>query len=45
LRQLFRNIIHHPVSLERLLVQVKHEFNASNKVLYGPENLLAEGKL
>lgn len=30
-------------TLEEMLVQVKHEFNASNKVMYKPEALLAEG--
>lgn len=34
-------------TLDRLLVQVKHEFNASNRDLYdaSPEALLAEGKI
>jgi hypothetical protein len=32
-------------TLENLKVQVKHEFNASNKDLYKPEFLLAEGKI
>ena len=32
-------------SLEKLKVQVKHEFNASNKEIYQPETLLAEGKI
>lgn len=32
-------------TLEKLLVQIKHEFNASNKDMYRPESLLAEGKL
>ncbi len=31
--------------LENLKVQVKHEFNASNKDLYKPEFLLARGKI
>jgi len=30
-------------TLEKMLVQVKHEFNASNKGMYQPEALLAEG--
>jgi len=30
-------------TLDKLKVQVKHEFNASNKELYKKENLLAEG--
>ncbi len=30
-------------TLEKMLVQVKHEFNASNKGMYKPEALLAEG--
>jgi len=30
-------------SLDTMLVQVKHEFNASNKQMYRPEALLAEG--
>jgi hypothetical protein len=32
-------------TLENLKVQVKHEFNASNKDLYKKEYLLAEGKI
>lgn len=32
-------------NLNKLKVQVKHEFNASNKDLYQKENLLAEGKI
>lgn len=32
-------------TLERLNVQIKHEFNASNKDLYRAEFLLAEGKI
>lgn len=32
-------------TLEKMLVQVKHEFNASNKEIYKPEALLAEGKI
>ncbi len=32
-------------TLEKLKVQVKHEFNASNKELYKQEYLLAEGKI
>jgi len=32
-------------TLEKLLVQVKHEFNASNKALYRPGALLAEGDI
>ncbi len=32
-------------TLDKLLVQVKHEFNASNKDLYKEEALLAEGKI
>jgi len=32
-------------TLDKLLVQVKHEFNASNKDLYKAEALLAEGKI
>lgn len=30
-------------TLEKMLVQIKHEFNASNKEMYKPEALLAEG--
>ncbi len=30
-------------TLEKMLVQVKHEFNTSNKKMYKPEALLAEG--
>ena len=32
-------------TLDKLLVQVKHEFNASNRELYTREALLAEGKI
>jgi len=32
-------------TLENLKVQVKHEFNASNKELYKPEFLLAKGRI
>jgi len=32
-------------TLERLLVQIKHEFNASNKELYRPEALLRTGTI
>jgi len=32
-------------TLENLRVQVKHEFNASNKDFYKPEFLLAGGKI
>jgi len=32
-------------TLENLKVQVKHEFNASNKDLYKPEFLLADGRI
>ncbi len=32
-------------TLDKLLVQVKHEFNASNRDLYRPEALIAEGKI
>ena len=32
-------------TLDKLLVQVKHEFNASNKDLYREESLLAKGKI
>lgn len=32
-------------TLEKMLVQVKHEFNASNKGMYKPEALLAEGSI
>lgn len=32
-------------TLDRLLIQVKHEFNASNKDLYTKEALLAQGKI
>ncbi len=32
-------------TLDKLLVQVKHEFNAGNKDLYNPEALLAKGKI
>lgn len=32
-------------TLDKLLIQVKHEFNASNKELYTKEALLAEGRL
>jgi len=30
-------------TLEKMLVQIKHEFNASNKGMYRQEALLAEG--
>jgi hypothetical protein len=32
-------------SLDKLLIQVKHEFNASNRELYTKEALLAQGKI
>jgi len=32
-------------TLDRLLIQVKHEFNASNRELYTREALLAEGRI
>ncbi len=32
-------------TLDRLLLQVKHEFNTSNRELYTKEALLAKGKL
>lgn len=32
-------------TLDKLLVQVKHEFNASNRELYIKEALLAEGRI
>jgi len=32
-------------TLEELRVQVKHEFNASNKDLYNRQYLLAEGQI
>lgn len=32
-------------TLDKLLIQVKHEFNASNKELYTKESLLAEGRI
>ncbi|MEW6162984.1 MAG: hypothetical protein AB1606_06705 [Nitrospirota bacterium] len=32
-------------TLDRLLIQVKHEFNASNKDLYTKEALLAQGRI
>lgn len=32
-------------TLDKLLVQIKHEFNASNRELYVKEALLAEGKI
>jgi len=32
-------------TLDKLLIQVKHEFNASNKELYTKKALLAEGKI
>lgn len=32
-------------TLDKLLIQVKHEFNASNRELYTKEALLAEGKI
>jgi hypothetical protein len=32
-------------TLEKILVQIKHEFNASNKEIYKPEALLAEGEI
>lgn len=35
----------HLYTLDKLKVQVKHEFNASNKQLYTTETLLAEGKI
>jgi len=28
-----------------MLIQLKHEFNASNKGMYKPEALLAEGEI
>lgn len=33
------------ISLEKLLVDVKYEFNSDNKRLYSPDLVLAEGKL
>ncbi len=33
------------ISLEKLLVDVKYEFNSDNKRLYSPDLILAEGKL
>ena len=32
-------------TLEKLLIQIKHEFNASNRELYTKEALLSEGKI
>jgi hypothetical protein len=32
-------------TLDKLLVQIKHEFNASNKELYTKEALIAEGRI
>ena len=32
-------------TLDKLLIQVKHEFNAGNKDLYTKEALLARGKI
>jgi len=32
-------------TLDKLLIQIKHEFNASNRDLYTKEALLAEGKI
>jgi len=32
-------------TLDKLLIQVKHEFNASNKELYTEEALLAQGRI
>ena len=32
-------------TLDKLLIQVKHEFNASNKDLYTEEALLSQGKI
>ncbi len=32
-------------TLDKLLVEVKHEFNASNRDLYKPEALLAQGRI
>jgi len=32
-------------TVDKLFIQVKHEFNASNKDLYTDETLLASGKI
>ncbi len=32
-------------TLDKLSVQIKHEFNASNKELYTKEALIAEGRI
>ena len=32
-------------TLDKLLIQVKHEFNASNRELYAKEALLAQGRI
>lgn len=32
-------------TLDKLLIQVKHEFNASNREIYTYEALIAEGKI
>jgi hypothetical protein len=32
-------------TLDKLLIQVKHEFNASNRELYTKEALLAQGRI
>ncbi len=44
-RDAFVPISWHLYTLDKLRVQVKHEFNASNKQLYTADALLAEGKL
>ena len=43
--KIFVPVLRKLYSLEKLKVQVKHEFNASNKEIYQPETLLAEGKI
>lgn len=44
-RLAFVPISWHIYTLDKLLIQVKHEFNASNRELYTKEALLVEGKI
>jgi len=44
-RNAFIPVSWHIYTLDKLIVQVKHEFNASNKDLYTSDALLAEGKI
>jgi hypothetical protein len=44
-RRAFVPVSWHLYTLDKLLVQVKHEFNASNEDLYRKEALLAEGRI